>query len=108
MAPCKMWTGFKGLSLALVIGLFLCMQQTPQDAAPHRKRWTPDGSHLRALGEGDRGHPFLQNYWYHYVYDTVKSQNKTDCYVCSCMPTHSLGPTIYAKAMNKSQAKCAA
>ncbi|MEQ2249537.1 hypothetical protein ILYODFUR_030371 [Ilyodon furcidens] len=24
------------------------------------------------------------------------------------MPTHSLGPTVYAKAMNKSQAKCAA
>ncbi|MED6250219.1 hypothetical protein ATANTOWER_027091 [Ataeniobius toweri] len=108
MAPCKMWTGLIGLSIALALGLFFCLQQAPQDAGSHRKRRTPDGSHLRPLGKGDRGHPFLQNYWYRYVYGTVKSQNKTDCYVCSYMPTHSLGPTVYATAMNKSQAKCAA
>ncbi|MEQ2253624.1 hypothetical protein ILYODFUR_034136 [Ilyodon furcidens] len=38
--------------------------------------------------------------------DTAKSQNKTDCYVCSVMPVHSQGPTIYVKAMNDSQAYC--
>ncbi|MED6253466.1 hypothetical protein ATANTOWER_030341 [Ataeniobius toweri] len=107
MDPCKVWTVITGLSLAIAIGLFFCLQQAPQDAVPHRKRWTPDGSHLRPLGEGDRGHPFLQNYWYRYVHDIARAQNKTNCYVCSRMPTHSQGPTIYAKTMDDSQANCA-
>ncbi|MEQ2305398.1 hypothetical protein AMECASPLE_037426 [Ameca splendens] len=71
------------------------------------KDGTPDGTHLRPIGGKDTAHPFLQNYWYRYVYDTTKSQKKTDCYVCSVMPVHSQGPTIYVRAMNDSQANCA-
>ncbi|MEQ2293801.1 hypothetical protein AMECASPLE_037276, partial [Ameca splendens] len=107
MALCNRWTGLISLSLILVAGLFLCLKQDPQEAIPHQKRWTSDGTHLRPLTEGHDTHPFLQNYWYRYVFDTAKTQNKTDCYVCSIMPVHSQGPTIYVKAMNDSQANCA-
>ncbi|MEQ2263937.1 hypothetical protein XENORESO_015670 [Xenotaenia resolanae] len=106
MAFCNVWTGLISLSLILVAGLFFCLRQDPQDATSHEKRWTPNGSHLRPLKEGE-GHPFLQNYWYRYVYDTAKTQNKTDWYACSIMPVHSQGPTIYVKRMNLTETSCA-
>ncbi|MED6246513.1 hypothetical protein ATANTOWER_019060 [Ataeniobius toweri] len=108
MASCKVWTGVIGLTFVLAIRLFLCPQQAEKDATPHQRRWTPDGMHLRPIGGEDTRHPFLQNYWYCYVHDTAKARNKNDCYVCSLMPTHSQGPTVYAQPMNISQAKCAA
>ncbi|MED6250135.1 hypothetical protein ATANTOWER_025269 [Ataeniobius toweri] len=106
MAFCNMWTGLISLSLILVAGLFLCLRQDPQDATSHEKRWTPDGSHLRPLKRGG-GHLFLQNYWYRYVYETAKAQNKTDCYVCSIMPVHSQGPTVYVRKIYFTEAACA-
>ncbi|MEQ2195999.1 hypothetical protein XENOCAPTIV_021815 [Xenoophorus captivus] len=103
MAPCKVWISL-GVIPALTLGFFLC--HSKKEATSHQKRWTPVRSHLRPLGSAE-SHPFLQNYWYRYVYDTAKSLNKTDCYVCSVMPVHSQGPTIYVKAMNDSPANCA-
>ncbi|MEQ2254065.1 hypothetical protein ILYODFUR_039118 [Ilyodon furcidens] len=106
MALCNMWTGLISVSLIMAAVLFLLPRQDPGERTP-QKRWTTDGTHLRPLTEEHDAHPFLQNYWYRYVYDTAKTQNKTDCYVCSIMPVHSQGPTIYVKRMTLTETSCA-
>ncbi|XP_048843290.1 uncharacterized protein LOC125715571 isoform X3 [Brienomyrus brachyistius] len=94
------------LGVILVVGLVWLSLLSPAPLQ-HLRRWTHDDFHLRPL-PADHSHPFMQNYWYRYVHDTVTAKNVTNCYVCSVMPTHSEGPTVYGKAMNISQAKCAA
>ncbi len=105
MAP---WKLTAGLLACLAAALFFLLQgpQDHQNEIRRHKSWTPDGSHLKPPSSGHT-HPFMLNYWYRYVHDTVKSRNQSNCYVCSYMPQHSEGPIIYAKSMNKTQAKCA-
>ncbi|XP_048858230.1 endogenous retrovirus group FC1 Env polyprotein-like [Brienomyrus brachyistius] len=94
------------LGVILVVGL-VWLSLLPLAPLQHLRRWTHDDFHLRPL-PADHSHPFMKNYWYRYVHDTVTAKNVTNCYVCSVMPTHSEGPTVYGKPMNMSQAKCAA
>ncbi|XP_048843204.1 uncharacterized protein LOC125715510 isoform X6 [Brienomyrus brachyistius] len=94
------------LGVILFMGIVGLLLHSPEQVF-RPPRWTHDGSHLRPISTNET-HPFLQNYWYRYVYDSAKKDNLTNCYVCTHMPSHADGLTIYGKPMNKSQAKCAA
>ncbi|CAI5682214.1 unnamed protein product [Oreochromis niloticus] len=53
----------------------------------------------------DHIHPWMNNAWYRYIHDSTP---RKDCYVCSYMPPTTQYATLYAKAMDIIQAKCAA
>lgn len=70
-----------------------------------KKRWTHDNSHLRDLNQ-DHNHPWMNNAWYKYVYDRTRTDNSTECYVCSHMPTTAIHATIYGMAPELDEAMC--
>ncbi|KAL3972577.1 N-acetylgalactosaminide alpha-2,6-sialyltransferase (sialyltransferase 7E) [Sarotherodon galilaeus] len=91
-------------SIALLVSL-LTLTRKKEDEQHHlQTRWTHDNSHLRDMTH-DHIHPWMNNAWYRYVYDSTPTK---DCYICSHMPPTTQHATLYGKAMNMTQAKCAA
>uniref|UniRef100_A0A669EZH5 Envelope protein n=1 Tax=Oreochromis niloticus TaxID=8128 RepID=A0A669EZH5_ORENI len=93
------------ISLTLAALVAGCLILLKKNDGPRKKRaWTHDNSHHYAMTQ-DNIHPWMNNAWYRYIHDSTP---RKDCYVCSHMPPTTQYATLYAKAMNITQAKCAA
>lgn len=92
-------------SIALLVSLLTLTQMRGNKQHHLQKRWTHDNSHLRDLNQ-DHNHPWMNNAWYRYVYDRTRTDNSTECYVCSHMPTTAVHATIYGKAPELDEVMC--
>ena len=96
-------TMFKLLLLMITTGVMLGLWSPTNLIERIHKRWISYGEH-EAMGNVT--HLYSTNSWYRYASLQAKRLNKTNCYICSLMPTSSSHPRLEARPLSKQATIC--